>query len=62
MTQEEIVFVEQKVSEDLMPEIRKALPTILGFLLRSIFPKLERRLIDIITALFKDLLNKRDDK
>jgi len=62
MTQEEVIFVEQKVSADLMPEIRKALPTILGFLLRSIFPKLERRLIDIITALFKDLLNKRDDK
>lgn len=62
MTQEEVVIVEQKVSTDLMPEIRKALPTILGFLLKSIFPKLERRLIAIITELFKDLLNKRDDK
>lgn len=62
MTQEEVVIVEQKVSTDLMPEIRKALPTILGFLLKSIFPKLERRLITIITELFKDLLSKRDDK
>ena len=62
MTQEEIVIVEQKVSTDLIPEIRKALPTILGFLLKSIFPKLERKLIDIITELFKDLLSKRDDK
>jgi hypothetical protein len=62
MTQEEIIFVEEKVSRDLMPEIRKALPSILGFLLRSIFPKLERRLIAIITELFTDLLNKRNDK
>ena len=62
MTQEEIVIVEQKVLTDLIPEIRKALPTILGFLLKSIFPKLERKLIDIITELFKDLLSKRDDK
>lgn len=59
MTQEEIVFVEEKVSTDLMPEIRKALPKFLGFLLRSVFPKLELRIIAIITDLFEQLLSKR---
>lgn len=60
MIKEEIEFVETEVKHNLSPEIRKALPPILGWILKSVFPKLEAKIIDFIIALFEKLLEKRE--
>lgn len=59
MIKEEIEFVETEVKQNLSPEIRKALPPILGWILKSVFPKLEVKIIDFIIALFDKLLENR---
>lgn len=59
MKKEEIEFVETEVKQNLSPEIKQALPPILGWLLKVIFPKLEVKIIDFIVVLFDKLLEKR---
>lgn len=60
MIKEEIEFVETEVKHNLSPEIRRALPTVLGWILKSVFPKLEVKIIDFIVTLFDKLLEKRE--
>lgn len=60
MKKEEIEFVETEVKQNLTPEIRQALPQILGWILKSVFPKLEVKIIDFIIALFDKLLENRN--
>lgn len=60
MKSEEIEFVETEVKQNLSPEIRKALPPILGWVLKSVFPKLEVKIINFIVTLFDKLLEKRN--
>lgn len=59
MKAEEIEFVETEVKQNLSPEIRKAMPTVLGWILKAIFPKIEVKIINFIVALFDQLLEKR---
>lgn len=60
MKSEEIEFVETEVKQNLTPDIKAALPPILGWILKAIFPKLEVKIIDFIIALFEKLLEKRE--
>jgi len=59
MLQQEEFIIEQDVKTNIMPEIKKVIPGILGFLLRLIFPKMEAKLIERIKILFDVLLNSR---
>lgn len=59
MKVEEIEFVETEVKQNLSPEIKAALPPLLGWILKAIFPKLEAKIINFIVALFDQLLEKR---
>lgn len=59
MIKEEIEFVETEVKQSLSPEIRKALPPILGWILKAIFPKIEVKIINFIVTLFDKLLENR---
>lgn len=59
MIKEEIEFVETEVKQNLTPDIKAALPPLLGWILRAVFPKLEVKIINFIVALFDKLLEKR---
>ena len=59
MKAEEIDFVETEVKHSFTPVIKAALPPLLGWILKAIFPKIEVKIINFIVALFDQLLEKR---
>jgi hypothetical protein len=59
MNQQEIQFIETEVKANLMPEIKKSIPTVLGWVLRLIFPKLERKIIDFVINIVEHFLAKK---
>lgn len=62
MTKEELNYVETKVKVDLTPEIRSMIPTLLGWVLKAIFPKMEAKIITFIEKTLETLLKKREDE
>jgi hypothetical protein len=59
MKAEEIEYIEAEVKVNLMPEIKKAVPGVLGWVLRVVFPKLERKIIDFIIGIVENILSKK---
>lgn len=59
MKAEEIQYIELEVKVNLIPEVRKMMPTVIGWVLRSIFPKLERKIIDFIIEIVEHFLSKK---
>lgn len=59
MKAEEIEFIEAEVKVNLMPEIKKAVPGVLGWVIKLIFPKLERKIIDFIIGIVENILSKK---
>jgi hypothetical protein len=59
MKAEEIEYIETEVKVNLMPEIKKSIPTVLGWVLRVVFPKLERKIIDFVIGLVEHFLSKK---
>lgn len=59
MKAEQIEYIETEVKTNLIPEIKKAVPGVLGWVLRLIFPKLERKIIDFIIQIVEHFLSKR---
>lgn len=59
MRKEEIEYIETEVRNDLIPEIRKMIPTVLGWILKSIFPKLEQKIIDFVVRIVEQFLSKK---
>jgi hypothetical protein len=41
-----------------MPEIKKAVPGVLGWVLKVVFPKLERKIIDFIIGIVENILSR----
>ena len=59
MKAEEIEYIETEVKTNLIPEIKKAVPGVLGWVLRVVFPKLERKIIDFIIGIVENILNNK---
>ena len=59
MKSEEIEFVENEVKQNLSPDIKAALPPILGWILKKVFPKIETKIINFIVNLFDQILEMR---
>jgi hypothetical protein len=59
MKAEQIEFIENEVKVNLMPEIKKAVPGVLGWVLKVVFPKLERKIIDFIIGIVENILSKK---
>jgi hypothetical protein len=59
MKAEQIEYIETEVKTNLIPEIKQSTPKVLGWVLRLIFPKLERKIIDFIIGIVKNILNKK---
>jgi hypothetical protein len=59
MKPQEIEYIETEVKVNLMPEIKKSIPTVLGWVLRVVFPKLERKIIDFVIGIVEHFLNKK---
>lgn len=59
MRAEEIEYIETEVKVNLMPEIKKSIPTVLGWVLRLVFPKLEQRIITFVVNIVQHFLNKK---
>jgi hypothetical protein len=59
MKAEQIEFIENEVKVNLMPEIKKAVPGVLSWVLRVVFPKLERKIIDFIIGIVENILSKK---
>lgn len=59
MRLEEIEYIETEVKTNLMPEIKKSIPTVLGWVLRLVFPKLERKIIDFVVNMVEHFLSKK---
>jgi hypothetical protein len=59
MKAEEIEYIEAEVKVNLMPEIKKAVPGVLGWVLKVVFPKLERKIIDFIIGIVENILSKK---
>ena len=59
MKAEQIEYIENEVKVNLMPEIKKAVPKVLGLVLKLVFPKLERKIIDFIIGIVENILSKK---
>ena len=59
MKAEEIEYIETEVKTNLIPEIKKAVPGVLGWVLKVVFPKLERKIIDFIIGIVENILIKK---
>jgi hypothetical protein len=59
MKAEQIEYIENEVKVNLMPEIKKAVPGVLGWVLKVVFPKLERKVIDFIIGIVENILSKK---
>ena len=59
MKAEEIEFIEAEVKVNLMPEIKKAVPGVLAWVLRVVFPKLERKIINFVISIVEHFLSKK---
>ena len=59
MKAEEIEFIENEVKVNLTPEIKKAVPGVLGWVLKVVFPKLERKIIDFVIGMVEHFLNNK---
>ena len=59
MKAEEIEYIEAEVKVNLMPEIKKAVPGVLAWVLRVVFPKLERKIIDFVISMVEHFLSKK---
>jgi hypothetical protein len=59
MKAEEIEYIEAEVKVNLMPEIKKSVPGVLGWVLKVVFPKLERKIIDFIIDIVEKILSKK---
>lgn len=59
MKAEEIEYIEAEVKANLMPEIKKSIPAVLGWVLRLVFPKLELKIIDFIIQIVEHFLSKK---
>jgi len=59
MKAEQIEYIENEVKVNLMPEIKKAVPKVLGLVLKLVFPKLERKIIDFIIEIVENILSKK---
>jgi hypothetical protein len=59
MRAEEIQYIETEVKTNLIPEIKKAVPGVLGWVIKIIFPKLERKIIDFIIGIVENILNNK---
>ena len=59
MKAEEIEYIETEVKVNLMPEIKKAVPGVLGWVLKVVFPKLERKIIDFVIGLVENIISKK---
>ena len=59
MKAEQIEYIEAEVKVNLMPEIKKAVPGVLGWVLKVVFPKLERKIIDFIIGIVENILSKK---
>jgi hypothetical protein len=59
MKAEQIEYIENEVKVNLMPEIKKAVPGVLGWVLKVVFPKLERKIIDFIIEIIENIVSKK---
>ena len=59
MKAEQIEYIENEVKVNLMPEIKKAVPGVMGWVLKVVFPKLERKIIHFIIGIVENILSKK---
>ncbi len=56
MRKEETFLVEHEVKNTVMPDIKSAIPGIMGWVLRAVFPKLEAKILDHIIRIIELIL------
>ena len=59
MRKAEEELIEAEVIKLIMPDIKAFIPTILGWILRTIFPKLQAKIIERIKAIVEMILLNR---
>ena len=63
MNAQEEQYIETEVQATIMPDIKAFLPTILGWVLRTIFPKMQAKLVERIKAIVEMiLLNRKNNE
>lgn len=61
MRVEERNLIAYEVRKSIIPEIKKIIPGVLGWVLRTIFPRLERLIIENIIRIVELILLKRGE-
>jgi len=62
MRAEEKEYIETEVKVTIMPEIKASIPTLVGWILRAVFPKLEVKLVILISRIVElILLNRKNE-
>jgi len=63
MRKAEEELIEAEVIKLIMPDIKAFIPTILGWILRTIFPKMQAKLIERVKAIVElILLNRKHEQ
>jgi len=56
---EEKQYIETEVQVTIMPEIKASIPTLIAWILRAVFPKLEVKLVILISRIVELILLNR---
>lgn len=59
LTQQDNADIQDQVDNKIIPDIKKAIPGIIGFLLRTIFPKLNEKIVEAIREVVIIILNRK---
>ena len=63
MNAQEKQYIETEVQVTIMPEIKASIPTWIGWILRTIFPKMQAKLIERVKSIVElILLNRKNNE
>ena len=61
MNEQEKQYIETEVQVTIIPEIKASIPTWIGWILRAVFPKLEVKLVILISRIVELILLNREN-
>lgn len=61
LTEKDEIIIQSRVSNEIIPEIKSQLPGVVGWLLKTIWPKLNDKVIYLVTSIVKQILERHQN-
>lgn len=58
LTEQDESLIQESVSDKIIPEIKASIPSWVGWVIRIIWPKLDEKIVKLITVIVKQILER----